>query len=298
MSDRWTFTAGLRWFDHTRTRKYFIQQPKGHFTANLATAKNSTSDFTKKLSLQYRVADNAMIYALFSDGFRAGGRNVVRLGTVLPPDYDPDFLDNVEIGFKSQWLDDHIVFNVTAFDMKWKDYQVEVVDPGPLYDVVVTNIGNAEIKGLSAEFSALLWDSVEFGLNMQFLDPKTTSDNAIVGTTKGSRLPFSAKDKGAAWIQYTYPRQFAGGKFYGRYQWSYNGNSLNAVLDPNVQPAYEISDVKFGIESDSWEIYAYIDNLNNERAILFDQQSAPPGTITINTPRTWGIGFSKSWGGN
>ncbi len=41
---------------------------------------------------------------------------------------------------------------------------------------------------------------------------------------------------------------------------------------------------------------AYVDNLFNERAILFNQDSAPPGTITINTPRTWGLGFSMNWG--
>ncbi len=44
-----------------------------------------------------------MVYALFSDGFRAGGRNVTRPGVVLPPDYEPDFLDNYELGFKSRW---------------------------------------------------------------------------------------------------------------------------------------------------------------------------------------------------
>ena len=73
-----------------------------------------------------------------------------------------------------------------------------------------------------------------------------------------------------------------------------NGIDDDAVL----QPAYQVSDVKVGFEADDWEIYAYVDNLDNERAILFDQSSAPPGTITINTPRTWGIGFSKSWGLN
>jgi outer membrane receptor protein involved in Fe transport len=296
-SDRWTFTAGLRWFEHTRHRDYFIQQPNHHFTANLGAAENTTSDFTKKLSVQYRISNSAMVYALFSDGFRAGGRNVARPGTVLPADYDADFLDNYEVGFKSRWLDDRLSFNITAFKMEWKNYQVEVVDPGPLYAVLVANVGDAEIEGLSADFSARLWDSLDFGLNVQFIDPKTTADNPIIGTAKGTRLPFSPKDKGAVWLEYTYPRQFAGGKFYGRFQWTYNGNSLNGVFSPKVQPAYQISDVKLGFEADDWEIYAYVDNLFDERAILFNQDSAPPGTITINTPRMWGIGFTKSWGG-
>ena len=218
---------------------------------------------------------------------------------MLPADYEPDFLDNYELGFKSRWDGGRYTFNLTAFKMEWKDYQVEVVDPGEdaLYAVMVANIGDAEIEGISADFSAYLWDSLEFGLNLQLLDPKVTKGNDLLETEAGDRLPFSAKEKGAVWVEYTLPTTVAGGHFYGRFQWTYTGNSLNGISDPTIQPAYQISDFKIGFDSDDWEIYAYVDNVFNERAILFDQQSAPPGTITINTPQTWGIGFSKSWGG-
>ena len=299
LSDRWTFTAGLRWFDHTRTREYFIQQPNGHFTAELVKAENSTSDVTKKVSLQYQVGDSAMVYALYSDGFRAGGRNVVRPGTVLPADYDPDFLDNYELGLKSRWLDGQIAFNLTAFRMEWDDYQVEVTDPGPLFVVVVTNVGDAEIDGISTEFSARLWDSLDVGFNAQFLDPKTKSRQpdrrdrsrcavALLGGGKGRGLARVHVPLGARGRPLLRPlpvdlqRRCA--------------ERDRTWIDPTVQPSYEISDLKFGLEADTWEIYAYVDNLGNERAILFDQNSAPPGTITINTPRTWGIGFTKTWG--
>jgi outer membrane receptor protein involved in Fe transport len=297
VADRWTFTAGLRWFDHTRKRDYYIMQPFPRFSANLGKAEESTSDTTKKLSVQYKISDNAMVYALFSDGFRAGGRNVVRPGTELPADYEPDFLDNYELGFKSRWLDDRIAFNLTAFKMEWKDYQVEVVDPTTdFYAVLVANVGDAEIKGVSLELSARLWESLDLGLNAQFLDAKTKEANEIIGTGKGDRLPFSAEEKGALWLEYTFPWQLFDGRFYGRYQLTYSGDVLSGVVDPVVQPSYSLSDIKLGIEGESWDVYAYVDNLGNKRAILFDQNSAPPGTRTINTPRTWGIGFTKSWG--
>ena len=296
-NEDWTLTAGLRWFDHTRTRDYFIQQPNGRFSTNLATAKESTSDFTKKLSVQYNFTGDLMAYALYSDGYRAGGRNVVRPGTVLPPDYEPDFLYNYELGLKSRWMGGRLGLNLTLFHMDWDDYQVEVVDPGPLYAVLVANVGDAVVEGASLDFTAFLWDSVDFGLNFQLLDAKTKSDNVIIGTVAGTRLPFSAEEKGAVWLEYTFPGEFTGGNFYGRLQWSYTGNSLNGIGDDAVlQPAYQIADAKIGFEADDWEIYAYVDNFTDERAVLFDQSSAPPGTVSINYPRTWGIGFSKSWG--
>jgi len=301
-NERWGFTAGLRWFDHTRDRKHLTQQPNGR-ELFYDEGKTSTSDVTKKLSVQYNINENAMVYALFSDGFRAGGRNIAAPGVVLPADYDPDFLDNYELGFKSRWDGGRYEFNFTAFKMQWEDYQVEVVDPGALpefFVVVVTNVGNAEIEGLSADFRAFLWDSLHLGLNVQVLDPRVTQGNALVGTRSGDRLPFAAEEKGAVWVEYTFPAEIAGGHVYGRFQWTYTGNMLNGVSRPRtLQTAYQVSDFKVGFESEDWQIYAYVDNLTNERAILFDRESAlVPGTVSINSPRTWGLGFSKSWGGN
>ena len=77
----------------------------------------------------------------------------------------------------------------------------------------------------------------------------------------------------------------------------YRQHAERRLAAEDLQPAYQISDFKVGFESEDWEIYAYVDNLTNERAILFDAECALPGTVSINSPRTWGLGFSKSWGG-
>ncbi len=315
-NEDWSFTAGLRWFDHKRTRDYFTQQPNGRFSSNLGTAEDSTSDITKKLSVQYNINENAMVYALYSDGFRAGGRNVVRPGTVLPADYDPDFLDNYELGFKSRWAGGKYTLNLTAFRMEWNDYQIEVTDPGPLFAVLVANVGDAEIDGITLDFSAFVWDSLDIGLNLQLLDPKTKANAPILGLLPGERLPFSSKEKGAIWAEYTFPAEIAGGNIYARLQWTYTGNSLNGlptpildddgnieeIRDPTLQPAYQLTDFKIGLAADDWEVYAYVDNIFNERAVYFDQFTEVGlllnNQVTVNDPRAWGIGFSKSWGGN
>jgi outer membrane receptor protein involved in Fe transport len=303
LNERWTLTAGIRWFDHARDREDSAQQPNGHERIGFDEGKGSTSDFTRKLSVQYSISENAMVYALFSEGFRAGGRNRTAPGVLLPVDYVSDYLDNYELGFKSRWDGGRYAFNFTAFEMKWDDYQVEVVDPGAFpefYVVMVANIGDAEIDGISTDFTAKVRDSLGLGLNFQLLDARVTQGNALVETQSGDRLPYSAEEKGAAWVEYTFPAEVAGGHVYGRFQWSYTGNILNGVSRPRtVQPAYQIADFKIGLESAGWEIYAHVDNLTNERAILRNKEYALlPGTVSINRPRTWGLGFAKSWGGD
>ena len=114
---------------------------------------------------------------------------------------------------------------------------------------MVTNIGDAEIDGISVDFAAYLWDSLDFGLNLQILDPRVTEGNDLVGTRTGDRLPFSAEEKGAVWVEYTFPGEVAGGHVYSRFQWTYTGNMLNGVSQPRtLQPAYQISDFKVGFE--------------------------------------------------
>lgn len=297
---RWSFTAGLRWFDHERERAYLSQQPKGR-VSSFDKVKATTSDITKKLSLQYNFNEMAMVYALYSDGFRAGGRNLAAPGVVLPLDYVPDVVDNYELGFKSRWDGGRYAFNFTAFKMRWKDYQAEIVDPGAFPDYLVfmvENIGNAEIDGISADFTAYLWDSLDCGLNLQLLDPRVTQGNELVGTKNGDRLPFSPEEKGAVWVDYTFPREVVGGHVYGRFQWSYTGNRLNGVGEQGfLQPGYQIADCKLGFKSGGWELYAYVHNLTDERAVIRDWTGVPLGPVSLNPPRSWGLGFAKSWGG-
>jgi hypothetical protein len=37
--------------------------------------------------------------------------------------------------------------------------------------------------------------------------------------------------------------------------------------------------------------------LADERAVIRDWFGARQGPVSINPPRTWGVGLSKSWGG-
>jgi outer membrane receptor protein involved in Fe transport len=172
--------------------------------------------------------------------------------------------------------------------------------------VLVANVGDAEIDGISTEFSARLWDSFDIGLNAQFIDPTTKADDLDLELESGQRLPFSPREKGAVWLEYTFPGQLLGASPYGRFQWTYHGNSLNGIGDATLQPSYEIADFKIGLEAEDWEVYAYVDNISNERAIIFDQFAEEFFAVglrtnnlkTVSVPRTWGIGFAKRWGRN
>lgn len=302
LNDDWAFTVGARWFDHERDRRYFVAQPRGRVAQDLNPVK-SESDSTIKLSASYRIDDDKMVYALYSEGFRNGGQNIARPGAVLPVNYDPDFLQNYEIGLKSMWADGRLRMNVTGFHMVWDDYQLGVVDPGPLFATMIVNFGDAEIDGVEVDMSAVIANGLEFDLNALALNAETTSDNALVGVNAGARLPISAELKLSSSLQYTMQREVYGGNPYFRLQYSYYGDSLNSVecntpncSEPLVQPSYSVADFKVGIDAKNWDVNLFVNNVGDERAALYRVPPAPPGIVTVNRPREYGISFTRRWG--
>ena len=79
--------------------------------------------------------------------------------------------------------------------------------------------------------------------------------------------------------------------------------------DPNygpapqiVQPSYNIGDFRFGLDAETWSLAFFVNNLTDERAILYDNPFEfdhffGKGRQTINRPREYGIRFVKRFGG-
>src|SRR5690625_3140635 len=66
-----------------------------------------------------------MLYASATRGFKSGGFD---FGSSTPEDqkrgYAPEYLWSYELGMKSQWLEDRLRVNATAFFYDYKDLQV------------------------------------------------------------------------------------------------------------------------------------------------------------------------------
>jgi outer membrane receptor protein involved in Fe transport len=289
------------------------------------------SDGVPKFSISYQITDNNMIYGLYSQGFRPGGTNRNRGMPFYPNQYDADKLYNWELGSKNTFMDGRVRLNATLFDMKWKDYQLEVVDPsnrpcgadnappaptcGQPWQKVVANVGNASSKGFEVQWDFAASENWTMGANATWLDAKL-DDSVLIGVEvpAGSRLPLSPKFKGSAYVQYDWPVNFmSANNAWLRLQWSYTGDMYNQVEPlstpedgpaPQIlQPAYNIGDLRFGIDADNWSMQLYISNLTDERAVLF----ADPyefdyffgrSRVNVNTPRQFGIRWIQRFGGS
>lgn len=164
LADRWTLTLGGR---YTKDEKESaVVDP---LTPELAVRGNpgnpfdeSWNEFTPKVGLRFQANDRLMYYGLYSKGFRAGGFNGRPGGgqyLAASTPYDPETVDNFEVGMKSEWLDGRMRLNVAAFMMNYKDKQEEQSVPvagGTGQQTLVVNASEASINGLEVDFSWLV----------------------------------------------------------------------------------------------------------------------------------------------
>ena len=324
-NEDWELTLGGRWFDRQADKKYWVENPGGALTADGILPKNDygnpgDSDFVPKVSIKYRLSDDALVYALYSEGYRPGGVNRGRSSAPIYPDvYESDFLSNYEFGYKATLLDGRFRLNLTYFTMDWEDYQIELVDPSNLpcgsadaypapqcgqpWQKVVANLGDAESDGLTMEVLALIGDSTELGFNSQWVKAETASPLADGSAPSGSRLPQVPKFKGNIWIEKTVEfNKFGANEAFVRGSVSYTGDSVSAVQPGYAfaQDSFTIADMKVGIMGDDWELDFFISNISDERAEIavndwmFDYFFGR-GRQYTNRPREVGIRFTKTW---
>ena len=362
LNDKLSFTAGARWFDVEQTKRYWVENPSGRRTPagqNLdgsAPQKfgciipdqpcnpndsdnpaddgfnymNATDDdLAIKLSLQYNINEDVMVYGLYSEGFRAGGVNRNRGAPKLPQAYGADFLENYEVGMKGSFAGGRLNVSAIAFFQDWVDYQLEVVDPstvpcaddptppcGQPWQKGVVNAGGASSDGLEFQIEALPTDNFQLRLDATFMESEIDEDITVVAVPdvgKGSKLPFAPEFKASLFAQYNWPMSVAGSQEgFFQFQYSHVGSSLNQVQEiapgpgigtPQIkQEAYNWSSVRFGLVGGSWEANVFINNLTDERGQLYhDVSDFEPffgrQRTSIIRPREYGVRFTKYWGG-
>jgi iron complex outermembrane receptor protein len=149
-----------------------IRDAAGNITST-ATGRASWSKFTPKVGLSYSF-DQGLIYGSYSEGFRSGGfngrgNNVLTLGP-----YDPETVKNFELGLKSEWLDNRLIFNLAAFHTKYNDKQEDVVFPDPRGATVtiVQNAASAKLTGFEAEIRTMPTEGLSIGFAVGYLNAK------------------------------------------------------------------------------------------------------------------------------
>ena len=134
---------------------------------------------TWRLTLDYKFNDDQLIFANYARGNKPGGLNGTAGEGVGLPSYDEERADNFELGWKAKWADGRVQTKVAGYFNKIKKYQLTtaVVDAGSSNGVtsIVTNQGDAEIKGLEFDIQAIITKNLTAAATYAYTDAKFTN---------------------------------------------------------------------------------------------------------------------------
>lgn len=267
-----------------------------------------------KLSFNYNLSDDKMMYITYSEGFRPGGINRATAPGQILPKYRPDFVYNYEIGWKTMWFNDRLRFNGAIYALEWDDFQLAYHDYTVSTLTLFQNVGNAETIGTEFDVTFAATDDLRFTLAGAYTKAElnepfwTRLDNKEAGrpptASSGAQMPLVPELRwnavGRQQVNYgDLPGYFQAAVIYTDDSWTL----LNDVRRQR-QSSYTIVNLAAGIYGDSWSLDLFLDNVTDERAELqrFHRDHADPlgnlfwdTTIVTNRPRTVGLRFSHRW---
>jgi iron complex outermembrane receptor protein len=137
-------------------------------------------EVTAKAALQMQFTDDFMGYISYSEGFDSGGIGNITTnqGRIFIP-YDPQTVENTEIGIRADLGGGKVRVNATYFDSDWLNIQnLGVVrDPATgveLPTLITTNVGTANAKGIELELTYLPTENLTVNFNYGKLDTAYT----------------------------------------------------------------------------------------------------------------------------
>lgn len=275
-------------------------------------APGSSHKWNSKFGISYNATDNLLVYADWAQGFRDGGVNGGLPGPCVkngvPAQYQPDTLTNYELGWKTTWLDKHLLWNGAMYYMPWKNYQSLLFDPGVCAsNSFDANIGDARIYGTESNIKYQATPHLSMALSASYNDSRITSDsfaNQYFVVRPGERLPYVPYFNWSGNVRYDAPLKDAL-HWYSQYDVAHKGDMFNSLQETGsnglpyvLQPGYSIMNVRFGLEQldEHWTAELYITNLTNKNAVIYTNEGNFDLRQTVNEPRVFGLRLSYKFG--
>ena len=195
----YSFDDDLRLISGFRyTRDNFLTDVSNFFGIELYQEDDTDEETSGRLTLEYDLDADSMVYLSQTRGFKPGGTNLTfgASGDGTPamvlPTFKSETLDSTEIGFKTEFLDGRALANIAIFDYTYKNLQVQGTDPD-VFKGGVVNIPESEVQGLELEFTASLSDSWTIDANFAYLDSEITSSFEYLDNAKAQQYSFGGE---------------------------------------------------------------------------------------------------------
>ena len=212
----------------------------------------SFKNVSPKVSLDYQLTPDIMVYGVASRGFKSGGYNIRAQATAVPRSADPfndEQVDSFEVGTKMGLLDQTLFLNMAAFHNKYSDIQLSVftaydsngdgTDDAFFGDF--TNAGSGTVNGFELEYQWLPGPHWAVTGNLAWLDAEY-DEFMYAGINIADEQEFTNAPEFSGAINLEYRTPVGAGDLSARIGYSYQGSVVatteivRAEVPPNGRP--------------------------------------------------------------
>ena len=193
-SETFRLVSGLRYSEDT-----FGTDVTNFLNTETFVAEGTTDEVTTRVTGEYDLAENTMVYLTLASGFKPGGSNLTfgfdndNAPPMVFPTFEAETVDSTEVGIKTDLFNGKARANIAAFSYDYENLQFQATDPDP-YRGGVANIPESEMSGLEIEFTGLISDSLTLDMNLAFLDSEVSSDYEALDNVDAYQYFFGEED--------------------------------------------------------------------------------------------------------
>jgi iron complex outermembrane receptor protein len=275
-----------------------------------AQGKDDWTDWSAKVGLDYQISENTLAYGHISRGFKSGGF----VGRITIPEdigpYDPEIVETIELGMKTDLMDNKLRLNVNIFKNDYQDLQLALIyfTKNSLgFDVngnSILNAADATTQGIEVEFFAAPSPNLRVNGAVTFLEaeyddfPYTNADGSVTNLS-GYRLQNAPEI--TANFGFDYSWRTGNGEMMLSAIYKYNDEKFNTSLLNTPRSTIQETDLidanlMWTPDSDDWSVNFWVKNVADERYVSSVFEA--PGVLAIVNflpPREYGISFDFNW---
>lgn len=277
---------------YSRNRKNEGEAASGGGTGGLgafAGAFNSDvfSSFTPRVTFEYDLTDENLVFASAAKGVKSGGFNAA---ATLPQNipFDDDQNWTYEIGSKNTFNDGMVQLNATLFYIDWSNVQILAADEGnvnPLSRSIVRNVGDVTSKGIEMDGAIAATENLSFYGTLYYGDTKykkgtidgrwgrdpAVCDDVVCNTNGdigGNQLERQSEFQttiGGEWSDELSADM--GLDYFIRADLAHQSKMFGEAVNLSIVPARTIINAAVGIEGDGYSVQLWAKNLTDKKYV-------------------------------
>ncbi len=285
-----------------------------------SVANGSWKPLTWQFGLDYKAAPDLMVFGNLARGFRSGGFNGRASSGAATNGFNPEYTTSYELGLKSSFANNRVLFNASTFYTDYKDLQQTiltctrdasgacVLSAGglPSFSPIVANAAAATLMGGEAELKvamgALRFDGAVGYVHAKFKDVNPLATQAT-GLNTNSKMPFVPKLTGSLGVQYDIA--MGDGRLTPRLDYTYRST---VAFNPNPGPYGQSgplglvnASLFYKSAKGDWSVSLYARNLLDKQYILSANEyryigaSDTGAVVAPADPREFGVKVSRKF---